>query len=104
MKVPKTSVIQLQMFQFVDMDELVPKKHILRHLNEALDFLSSMIGLRRRIRNVPAARRLTLSEGFDLCCFRICSTTPNGNGINSCPCTRAICGFADWIVNTKPFI
>lgn len=38
MKACKSSAIQPQMFQFVDMDELVPKKHILRQLNEALDF------------------------------------------------------------------
>ncbi|BCJ87959.1 transposase [Effusibacillus dendaii] len=38
MKARKSSAIQPQMFQFVDMDELVPKKHILRQLNEALDF------------------------------------------------------------------
>ena len=38
MKAHKSSAIQPQMFQFVDMDELVPKKHILRQLNEALDF------------------------------------------------------------------
>mgnify|MGYP001180860940 CR=1 FL=1 len=38
MKACKPSAIQPQMFQFVDMDELVPKKHILRQLNEALDF------------------------------------------------------------------
>jgi hypothetical protein len=39
MKAHKSSAIQPQMFQFVDMDELVPKKHILRQLNEALDFI-----------------------------------------------------------------
>lgn len=38
MKARKSSAIQPQMFQFVDMDELVPKKHILRQLNQALDF------------------------------------------------------------------
>lgn len=38
MKARKSSAIQPQMFQFVDMDELVPKKHILRQLNEVLDF------------------------------------------------------------------
>ena len=38
MKACNPSAIQPQMFQFVDMDELVPKKHILRQLNEALDF------------------------------------------------------------------
>lgn len=38
MKAYKSSAIQPQMFQFADMDELVPKKHILRQLNEALDF------------------------------------------------------------------
>lgn len=38
MKARKSSAIQPQLFQFVDMDELVPKRHILRQLNEALDF------------------------------------------------------------------
>lgn len=37
MKAHKSSAVQPQMFQFVDMDELVPKKHILRQINEALD-------------------------------------------------------------------
>ncbi|MBG9794585.1 hypothetical protein ABD76_19640, partial [Paenibacillus dendritiformis] len=37
MKAYKSSAVQPQMFQFVDMDELVPKKHILRQINEALD-------------------------------------------------------------------
>ncbi|WP_027094131.1 transposase, partial [Cohnella thermotolerans] len=38
MKASKSSTIQPQLFQFIDMDELVPKKHILRQLNEAIDF------------------------------------------------------------------
>jgi transposase len=38
MKAPKSPGIQPQLFQIIDMEELVPAKHILRQLDETIDF------------------------------------------------------------------
>lgn len=38
MKAPRSSAVQTKMFQFIDMEELLPKRHILRQLNAAIDF------------------------------------------------------------------
>lgn len=97
MKSCKPSAIQPQMFQFVDMDKLVPKKHILRQLNEAFDFSivhDWVVPLYTKRTGRPAADPEQMIRPSY---FRTCSITPNGNCINYCPCIRATCGFADWI-------
>ncbi|WP_054949221.1 IS5 family transposase [Numidum massiliense] len=38
LKAQKSSATQPQLFQFIDMEALIPKSHILRQLNEAIDF------------------------------------------------------------------
>jgi len=45
MKAHKSSALQPQMFQFVDMDDLVPRKHILRQLNPEFDSKSAFLGI-----------------------------------------------------------